>query len=72
MATNDLCAELQKDIKMDVNMVRGSWSRGCMWVWVREGRPGLVSGSRHAWVWVLEGRSVCFTSDPSDPNKHEL
>lgn len=22
MATNDLCAELQKDIKMDVNMVR--------------------------------------------------
>lgn len=26
MATNDLCAELQKDIKMDVNMVRGASS----------------------------------------------
>lgn len=26
MATNDLCAELQKDIKMDVNMVCG-----CVW-----------------------------------------
>lgn len=31
MATNDLCAELQKDIKMDVNMVREEGGLG-FWV----------------------------------------
>ena len=30
MATNDLCAELQKDIKMDVNMVRAVGTEGRM------------------------------------------
>lgn len=30
MATNDLCTELSKDVKLDANMVRFSWSLLCV------------------------------------------